>query len=69
MGVSKETIKRGQPLLEGRDWLSSPAKRVVLEAHSHPYLQTMKSKEVQKSNSRSKEEEKKEERYSGGGGL
>lgn len=43
MSVSKETIKRGQPLLEGRDWLSSPAKREVLEAHSHPYLQTMKT--------------------------
>lgn len=41
MSVSKETIKRGQPLLEGRDWLSSPAKRAVLEAHSHPFLQTM----------------------------
>lgn len=48
MSVSRETIKRGQPLLEGRDWLSSPAKRVVLEAHSHPYLQTMKTAGVKR---------------------
>lgn len=58
MSVSKEKIKTGQPLLEGRDWLGSPAKREVLEAHSHPFLQTIKS-------AGGKEEEKKEERYSG----
>lgn len=48
MSVSKETIKRGQPLLEGRDLLSSPAKREVLEAHSHPFLQTMKTAGVKR---------------------
>lgn len=58
MSVSKEKIKTCQPLLEGRDWLGSPAKREVLEAHSHPFLQTIKS-------AGGKEEEKKEERYSG----
>ncbi len=43
MSVSKGKIKTGQPLLEGRDWLGSPAKREVLEAHSHPFLQTIMS--------------------------